>query len=47
MNLEPSDDQQMMLDSFTRFLDAESSIERVRAALPVGFDAGFIVGTKK
>lgn len=38
MNLEPTEDQQMMLDSFTRFLDTESSIERVRAALPIGFD---------
>ncbi|MCB2049663.1 MAG: acyl-CoA dehydrogenase family protein [Novosphingobium sp.] len=39
MNLDPTDDQQMMLDAFTRFLDEESSIARVRAALPSGFDA--------
>jgi len=39
MNLEPTDDQQMLLDAFTRFLDEESSIARVRAALPTGFDA--------
>jgi alkylation response protein AidB-like acyl-CoA dehydrogenase len=39
MNLEPTEDQQMMLDAYTRFLDEESSIARVRAALPTGFDA--------
>jgi alkylation response protein AidB-like acyl-CoA dehydrogenase len=39
MNLEPTDDQQMMLDAFTRFLDEQSSVARVRAALPLGFDA--------
>ena len=39
MNLEPTDDQQMMLDAFTKFLDEESSIARVRAVLPSGFDA--------
>lgn len=44
MNLEPTDDQQMMLDAFTRFLDEESSIARVRAALPIGFDAGLWTG---
>ncbi len=38
MRLEPSDDQKMMLESFARFLNAESSMARVRAALPVGFD---------
>ncbi|MBV1916768.1 MAG: acyl-CoA dehydrogenase [Sphingomonadaceae bacterium] len=38
MNLEISEDQQMITDSFTRFLDAESSTERVRAALPIGYD---------
>jgi alkylation response protein AidB-like acyl-CoA dehydrogenase len=39
MNLEPTEDQQMMLDMFTRFLDEQSSVARVRAALPTGFDA--------
>lgn len=39
MNLEPTQDQQMMLDTFARFLDEHSSIARVRAALPSGFDA--------
>jgi alkylation response protein AidB-like acyl-CoA dehydrogenase len=38
MQLELTEDQRMMLDSFARFLEAESSIERVRAALPLGFD---------
>ncbi len=44
MNLEPTDDQQMMLDAYTRFLDEESSIARVRAALPTGFDAALWTG---
>jgi alkylation response protein AidB-like acyl-CoA dehydrogenase len=39
MQLEPGDEQKMMADMFARFLDANSSIERVRAALPTGFDA--------
>ena len=38
MQLEPSADQVMLVDMFARFLDAESSMERVRAALPTGFD---------
>ncbi len=38
MQLEPSDDQAMMADMFARFLQAESSTARVRAALPTGFD---------
>jgi alkylation response protein AidB-like acyl-CoA dehydrogenase len=38
MNLDLSPDQQMLRDSFARFLDEQSSMERVRAALPVGFD---------
>lgn len=36
MRLEPSDDQVMMTDMFARFLDAERSIARVRAAIPEG-----------
>jgi alkylation response protein AidB-like acyl-CoA dehydrogenase len=44
MQLEPSSDQLMMKDTFARFLDAESSIARVRAALPRGFDAALWAG---
>src|SRR5579862_6369510 len=40
MNFEPSDEQAMIAESFARFLDAESSPARVRAALPLGFDEG-------
>ncbi len=39
MQLEISEDQQAMQDMFARFLNAESSMARVRAALPSGFDA--------
>lgn len=40
MQLDPSEDQVMMTDMFARFLDAESSTERVREAIPAGgFDA--------
>src|SRR5271165_3942172 len=38
MNFEISEDQQMMRDTFARFLDKNSSMARVRAALPTGFD---------
>lgn len=38
MQFELTSDQRMLLDTFARFLDTESSIERVRAALPQGFD---------
>ncbi len=38
MNFEPSEDQLMIVESFGRFLDANSSPARVRAALPTGFD---------
>lgn len=38
MNLNLSDDQRMMRDNFARFLNEESSMERVRAAQPSGFD---------
>jgi alkylation response protein AidB-like acyl-CoA dehydrogenase len=38
MNFELSEDQQMLRESFSRFLDANSSMTRVRAALPTGFD---------
>jgi len=39
MNFEPSDDQAMIAETFARFLDEHSSMVRVRAALPLGFDA--------
>lgn len=39
MNFAPSDDQTMVVDTFARFLDEHSSMARVRAALPSGFDA--------
>jgi 3-oxochol-4-en-24-oyl-CoA dehydrogenase len=38
MQLELTSDQRMMVDTFARFLDAQSSSERIRAALPQGFD---------
>jgi alkylation response protein AidB-like acyl-CoA dehydrogenase len=44
MQLEPSSDQRIMRDTFARFLDAESSIARVRAARPRGFDADLWAG---
>jgi len=44
MQLEPDNEQKMMADMFARFLDANSSIERVRAALPRGFDAALWKG---
>jgi alkylation response protein AidB-like acyl-CoA dehydrogenase len=38
MNLDLSEDQQLMRDSFARLLNEQSSMARVRAALPSGFD---------
>src|SRR5882757_800065 len=38
MNLHLSDDQNLLEESFERFFQAESSIPRVRAAEPLGFD---------
>lgn len=38
MNLELSADQEALRDAFARFLNEESSMSRVRAALPSGFD---------
>ncbi|HEX7819525.1 MAG TPA: acyl-CoA dehydrogenase [Sphingobium sp.] len=38
MNFEPTADQSMLVESFARFLNEESSMTRVRAALPLGFD---------
>jgi len=39
MQLDLTSDQQMMVETFGRFLDTENSIARVRGALPTGFDA--------
>ncbi|SFF96467.1 Acyl-CoA dehydrogenase [Novosphingobium sp. CF614] len=44
MNLEINDDQQLMRDSFARLLDDLSSMERVRAAQPLGFDRDLWAG---
>ncbi|WP_313737658.1 acyl-CoA dehydrogenase family protein, partial [Sphingobium yanoikuyae] len=38
MNFDLTDDQDMMRDMFARFLDEHSSMARVRAAAPTGFD---------
>src|SRR5215470_15910513 len=38
MNLDLSEDQEMLRETFARFLDEHSSMARVRAALPAGFD---------
>jgi alkylation response protein AidB-like acyl-CoA dehydrogenase len=44
MNFELTDDQLMMRETFARFLDEESSMVRVRAAMPSGFDAAMWKG---
>ena len=44
MNFELSEDQQMLRDTFARFLNEQSTPVRVRAALPVGFDAQLWAG---
>jgi hypothetical protein len=38
MNFELSEEQQLMQETFARFLNEESTMDRVRAALPSGFD---------
>jgi alkylation response protein AidB-like acyl-CoA dehydrogenase len=38
MNFEPSDDQAMIAETFARFFEENSSMARVRAAMPSGFD---------
>jgi alkylation response protein AidB-like acyl-CoA dehydrogenase len=38
MNFEITEDQQMLRETFSRFLNVHSSMARVRAALPSGFD---------
>ena len=44
MNFELSEEQQLMQETFARFLSEESTMERVRAALPSGFDAALWTG---
>ena len=44
MNFELSEDQQLMRETFARFLNEESTTERVRAALPSGFDQALWTG---
>src|SRR5690349_15787799 len=44
VNFELSQDQQLMRETFARFLNEESSMERVRAALPSGFDPALWTG---
>jgi alkylation response protein AidB-like acyl-CoA dehydrogenase len=44
MNFELSQDQQLMRETFVRFLNEESTLERVRAALPSGFDQALWTG---
>jgi alkylation response protein AidB-like acyl-CoA dehydrogenase len=44
MNFELTEDQEMMRDMFARFLDEHSSVARVRAAAPSGFDAALWKG---
>jgi len=44
MNFELSEDQLLMRETFARFLSEESSVERVRAALPSGFDKAMWTG---
>jgi alkylation response protein AidB-like acyl-CoA dehydrogenase len=38
LNLDFSDDRKLLRDSFLRFFDQESTVDRVRAAEPLGFD---------
>jgi alkylation response protein AidB-like acyl-CoA dehydrogenase len=42
MRLEFSDEHKLLADSFGRFFETESSIARVRAAEPLGFDAALL-----
>jgi alkylation response protein AidB-like acyl-CoA dehydrogenase len=44
MNLGLSADQEMMRDTFARFLSEQSSMARVRAAMPSGFDKSLWAG---
>ena len=44
MNFELSEDQQLMRDTFARYLNEHSSMARVRAAQPSGFDPALWTG---
>jgi alkylation response protein AidB-like acyl-CoA dehydrogenase len=44
MNFELSEEQQLMQETFARFLNEESTMDRVRAALPCGFDQALWTG---
>jgi alkylation response protein AidB-like acyl-CoA dehydrogenase len=44
MNFDLSEDQQRIRESFARLLDEQSSMARVRAALPAGFDQALWAG---
>jgi 3-oxochol-4-en-24-oyl-CoA dehydrogenase len=44
MNFDLTDDQEMLRDMFARYLDEHSSMARVRAATPTGFDAALWKG---
>jgi len=44
MNFDLTDEQEMVRDTFARFLDENSSTVRVRAALPSGFDPALWLG---
>jgi hypothetical protein len=44
MNFELSEEQQLMQETFARFLNEESTMGRVRAALPSGFDQALWTG---
>jgi hypothetical protein len=44
MNFELSEEQQLMQETFARFLNEESPMDRVRAALPSGFDQALWTG---
>lgn len=44
MNFELSEDQQLMRENFARYLDEHSSMSRVRAAQPSGFDPALWTG---
>jgi alkylation response protein AidB-like acyl-CoA dehydrogenase len=44
MNLGLSEDQEMMRETFARFLNEQSSMVRVRAAMPSGFDQSLWTG---
>jgi alkylation response protein AidB-like acyl-CoA dehydrogenase len=44
MSFELSQEQQLMQETFARFLNEESPMDRVRAALPSGFDQALWTG---